>query len=181
MQLWYPPATRAVIRGQEGGSPVTGRPKCVLHTTEGSSIAGAEGAYRVSGGSAPHFTISRTAVHQHIPIDRSAYSLEHPSGTPETNRAGAVIQIEQVGFAADTADWPDSYYARVAELVAWIHVNAGVPRQQISNGIHADFTNPVRIPPREWADWSGVCGHVHVPNNSHTDPGRGYHIGKVLP
>lgn len=180
-QVWYPKAHRSVIRGQEGGTQLTGRPKIVLHTTEGSSIAGAEAAYRASGGSAPHFTISRTSVHQHIPINRSAYSLEHPSGTPETNRAGAVIQIEQVGFAKDTGDWPDSYYQRVAELVAWIHANAGVPRQQVSNGIHADFTNPKRIPADEWANWSGVCGHVHVPNNHHTDPGTGYHVGLLLP
>lgn len=195
MDLWYPRATRVVIGGQAGGTPLAGEPKVVLHTTEGSSIAGAEGAYRASGGSAPHFTISPGAIHQHIPLNRSAYSLQHPGGTPETNRAGLVTQIEEVGWAGippsdvenppawakhGSAGWPDSYYDRIADLVQWIHEQTGVPLKQVSNGIHADYSNPVRIPAGEFAAWSGVCGHVHVPSNVHTDPGRGYHIGKVI-
>lgn len=180
MVLWHPGAIRAPIAGQAGGTPAAGEPKIVLHTTEGSSIAGAESAYRASGGSAPHFTVSPTALHQHIPVNRTAYSLQHPGGTPETNRAGLVIQIEQVGFAASSGDWSNEYYARVAALCRWIARQTGVPLKQVSGDIHADYSNPVRIPAGEFAEWSGVCGHVHVPNNSHTDPGRGYHIGKVI-
>jgi hypothetical protein len=176
MALWHPDAKRVVIPGSPGLTPATGHPKIVLHTTEGSTIEGAESAYRASGGSAPHFTISPRALHQHIPVNLSAYSLEHPAGTPQTNRAGLVVQIEQVGFAANTDSWPDSYYDRVGELCQWIHAQTGVPLH--THGV--DFTNPVRVDEDAWEDYSGVCGHVHVPNNHHTDPGRDYHIGKVL-
>jgi hypothetical protein len=176
--LWYPKAKKVIIPATPGLTPLNGRPKIVLHTTEGGSIEGAEGAYRANK-STPHFTISPRSVHQHLPVSLDGYSLEHPSGTPQTNRAGRVVQIEQVGFAANTGDWPDSYYKCVRDLCLWIHKQTGVPMSQISNGIAADFSNPSRISASEWADWSGICGHVHVPNNHHTDPGRGYHIGKV--
>lgn len=176
MQLWYPRARKLVILGQEGGQALDGRPKIVLHTTEGDNIRGAEGAYRASGGSAPTFTISPWACHQHMPITASAYSLEHPPGTPQTNRAGHVVQIEQIGFARDTGDWPDAYYKRIRDLVHWVAGQLDVPlsRHDLS------FQHPRRIAPQDWANWSGVCGHVHVPNNHHTDPGTHYHIGKVL-
>jgi N-acetyl-anhydromuramyl-L-alanine amidase AmpD len=180
MANWHPTAVRVPIAGTPGLSPAAGRPKIVLHTTEGSTIEGAESAYRASGGSTPHFTISPRGLHQHIAVNLCAYSLKHPAGTAQTNRAGLVIQIEQVGFASETDDWSDAYYDRVGALCRWIARQTDVPLKQVSGSIHADYSNPRRIPEDEFAEWSGVCGHVHVPNNDHTDPGRGYHIGKVL-
>lgn len=181
MSDWHPNAKRVIIPGSEGGDVLTGRPKIILHTTEGSSVAGAESAYR-SRRSAPHFTLSPRTLHQHIPLNRSAYSLEHPSGTSETNRAGLVTQIELQGFAANVGKWSESHYRKIRDLCLWIHAQTGVPLVQVSNGIHADFTHPVRIPASEFAQWSGVCGHVHVPNQpaGHTDPGVKFHIGKVI-
>jgi hypothetical protein len=166
-QLWHPDATHDVYA--DAGAFTTGKPKLVWHTTEGSSLP----TYQ---GSAPHFTLDpRTGkLWQHIPVNRAAKSLKHPAGTVETNHAHA-LQVELIGFARDTAAWPDAHYARIAELARWIEHNADVPR---TCGVKF-FTGTARLGGQAWLDYSGHCGHCHVPNNDHIDPGS-FQIGKVL-
>ncbi|HEY0393398.1 MAG TPA: N-acetylmuramoyl-L-alanine amidase [Candidatus Elarobacter sp.] len=155
----------------DSGPFVGGPPRGVLHSTEGSTAAGARSAF-VEFNSWPHFTITgeggRVATFQHLPINRAARSLEHRSGTVETNRQGA-IQIEIVGVAAHAGAFSQAYLAGIARLMRWIEENAGVRR---SSSVR--FVKPgdqQRLSDADWLRYDGWCGHQHVPHNDHEDPG----------
>ncbi len=121
-------------------------------------------------GSSPHFTLDPAggALWQHIPINRSARSLEHPPGSVETNRANAA-QVELLGFARDTPSWPRAHYRRIASLARWIEENHGVPRR---SGVEFT-TTPHRLSSDAWLRYAGHLGHEHVPAQpaNHWDPG----------
>lgn len=178
MTDWYPGATK--VPGRSAGSHAAGSgPKIVHHTTEGSSTAGAVGAYRGSG-SWPHFTIewtgSRLKVTQHLPVSVAARALAHPSG-PETNRANCV-QIEHVGFARSTEDWPAARFAAVADLCRWIERQTGCPAAT-GPGTQWGKDHPPRVSGVSFFKGSGHYGHQHVPGNDHWDPGQ-FDIARVL-
>lgn len=163
--LWHPAAVRVPF--EDAGPFVTGAPKILHHTTEGSTIAGAEGAYRANR-SAPHFTFDhdRGVLHQHIPINLAARALRHPAGVPETNRAH-VIQIEHVGLASQSSGWSAAAYQRVADLCRWIEANADVDRR-----CGVKFApGALRLQGQAWVGYRGHCGHMHAPGNDHVDPG----------
>jgi hypothetical protein len=155
----------------DAGEHVTGKPKLVWHSTEGSSIDGAIAAYRAAN-SAPHFTIDpkQDRIVQHISVHRAARSLLHPSGTVETNRARAV-QVEIVGNAKDMAGLSRAALASLARLARWIERNADVPRKCSVEFVPFPSGVPKRLQPQAWLDYSGHCGHMHVPSNDHEDPG----------
>lgn len=174
--LWHPSAKRAQIAHLHTGPLIlSAPPRLVLHTTEGSTAAGALATFRKTG-DIGHFLISPTELYQLLPLSEYATALEHPSGTPETNREHA-IQIEQVGYARESGEWSKSYYRRIHELAVWIHHQTGI--QLDWDGI--SFREPERMSRTQWAFFNGVCGHVHVPDQpaGHSDPGRGYHVGYV--
>jgi hypothetical protein len=166
--------------GTYGGSSDQGR--FLLHTTQGSSLVGAVATYeangRTSGPIAPHFTydwLTRQAA-QHIPVTKSAYSLQHPSGFAETNRVPWTIQIEIVGYAEDSGWWPDQAYERlgsflnviIGELWAFgVKVPLTAPPTWTAYPLPAGVGRPTRD------DWClfGMAGHQHVPGNTHLDPG----------
>lgn len=155
------------------GSMTGGGHKVVWHTTEGSSAAGALGAYRASG-AYPHFTLDENGVAlQHLPLNQYATALQH-IGPYETNRANA-IQVEIVGFASQSGSWSDARYAQIKALGEYIHNKAKVPQDA-----KVSFSNPSRLSGAQFVAYAGHCGHVHVPNNSHYDPGTGFKIGKVI-
>jgi hypothetical protein len=161
---WYPGAKRS-LTFPGSGSYVFGPYRGVLHSTEGSSLAGALGAYR-STGNYPHFTVDGATIEQHCPINVGATALEHRSGTIDTNRASA-IQIEIVGKAAEAPGFPPALIANLAELMRWVEEQTG-----ISFAGHRVFAStPVRMTDAEWAHFNSWCGHQHVPNQSHWDPG----------
>lgn len=156
------------------GSMAGGGKKIIWHTTEGSSAAGAFGAYRVSN-AYPHFTLAEDGkVYQHIPLSNYATALEHPSGTPETNRANC-YQVEIVGTANSSGQWSDTRYAQIAALGRYIEQQTGTPRK-----VGASFANPVRLSGTSFYAASGHFGHCHVPSNSHYDPGTGFKSDKVV-
>jgi hypothetical protein len=188
-ELWHPHAKR--VHFMDTGIFATAPMRCVLHTIEGTSASGALMTFRGSL-SIPHFMIGPESgdLWQFLPINRYARALEHPSGTPETNRMGA-IQVEQLGFANPTsrtdvprwarqgaAGWPDSYYTRIHRLAVWISQNAGVELSRHELLFH----HPERMSDTRWREFDGFCGHVHVPHQpkNHQDPGTGYHIDKTL-
>lgn len=162
--------------------------KIVLHTTEGSSWPGYGG-----GGSAPHFTVHRDGtIRQHIDTSRSAKALVNRSGGVQTNNGG-VIQIEFIGSCDRawarkhglffTEDATDKDLAGLARVLAWISKTHGVPltatglRWPTSNAAYA--TAPQRMSYSAWNAYRGVCGHTHVPENDHWDPGA-FPIARLL-
>lgn len=165
--LWYPEAKHKPL--PDAGAFTGGGHKVVLHTTEGSTIAGCYEAVKAAN-VAPHFALNpRTgALHQYIPLNRAGRALAHPSG-PETNRANA-IQIELVGFASQTQDWPDGYLNRIGKLCLWIERHFDVPRRTgvefVGGGATPHMTG------QGFVDYAGYCGHQHVPGNDHWDPGK---------
>lgn len=170
--VWYPAAS--IVTGNNAGSFVAGyAKKGVLHTTEGSTAAGAISAYR-NANSWPHFTINRDSnftVYQHISIDKAARALRNLSGGVETNRGGT-IQIEVVGFASEAGAWPAGQIEALRKLMRWIEAEGGV--QPVGPGrpfANAFGQNNLRFSGIEWKTFGGWCGHCHVPENSHWDPG----------
>lgn len=177
-EQWYPLATRDVLK--DAGGYLDGYQwRGVLHTTEGGSYAGARAAY-VKNNSAPHFTVSFEGgtfkVWQHIPLNKAARALAHPAGTVETNRARC-IQIEIVGRASTAGTLQREYLNGIGRLMRWIESNTGISRSALDfrsdkEGIVlARDTSPIRLSPTVWKNYSGWCGHQHVPHNNHWDPG----------
>jgi hypothetical protein len=152
----------------------SGGRKLLWHTTEGYSLP------RYSG-SNPHFTLHPATgqLWQHQPITEPSRALVHSPGTPETNRAN-VVQVELIGFAAQTHDWPDAYYGNIAALARWIEANHGVPSKSTVAFTSTATHQARRMTGAEFIAYSGHCGHEHAPpNNVHWDPSR-FRIGDVL-
>lgn len=163
---WHANAIRVQIH--EALSWVPAQPKLVWHTTEGYGLP-------TYSGSCPHFTLDPKTgkLWQHVPITGGAYALRNESGGVETNRARA-IQVELCGFAARSQNWTDEEYAHIAALARWIEKYAGVPR---SCSVTFRASSSFKI--SDWLNYSGHCGHQHVPENDHWDPGR-VNIEKIL-
>jgi N-acetylmuramoyl-L-alanine amidase len=156
---------------EDAGPHVAGKPKLCWHSTEGSSIEGAIGAYRQNR-SSPHFTIdpSRDRIVQHISIFKAGRALQHPGGIPETNRA-RTIQVEIVGFANSMQRRSPAELRSLSRLARWIERNAGVPSRTTVDFVSFPAGVPRRLQGNEWLNYSGHHGHMHVPGNSHEDPG----------
>ena len=167
--------------GADAGAFIGGGAKIVHHSTEGSSFAGALSAFRKNN-DFPHFTDTFEngvyRVHQHIPLSRAARALEHPKGTPETNRDHC-IQIEHVGFAAHMHEIPEGYIAGIARLCRFIEEQVGVTR--VARFAFTPVGVAHRIDPDTFHHYSGHLGHQHVPNQpaGHSDPGR-FPIAAIL-
>jgi hypothetical protein len=164
---------------EDAGPYVTGRPKITWHSTEGSTIEGAISAYRQKRAS-PHFTIdpSRKRLVQHISVFRAARALEHRAGTVETNRA-RTVQVEIVGNAANMARLPPDQLDFVADLARWIERTMDVPSTGTVDFVPFPSGSPRRLAGQAWLDYSGHHGHMHVPGQSHGDPGA-LAIRKIL-
>ena len=178
MTPWYPGAKRSP--GNSSGSYTSGPFKGVLHTTEGGSAGGAIGAYKANN-SWPHFTVDRDGtVYQHMGIDVAARSLQNKSGGVQTNRDSA-IQIEVVGWASKPA-WPLAQVAGLISLMRWIEKEAGVKPHAPVFGSSEQYgeRNPLEFSQAQWDAFDGWCGHQHVPENSHWDPGA-IQITNLLP
>lgn len=170
MDLWAPFATRLPL--PSAGAWVSGYPfRGVIHTTEGSTASGAFAAYNASG-NAPHFTVATGQVWQHIPLDQAAKALVNLSGGVETNRARAV-QIEVVGFAAQPL-WSDALIRTMRQLMVWLEANCGIKATAPTFKAYPasyGLSNGVRMSNAAWTAFNGWCGHQHVPENDHGDPG----------
>jgi hypothetical protein len=185
MTNWLDGYEQRPVPGVSGGLWVIDLPdRVVLHTTEGSTIEGAFDTYTKTR-DIPHFTVDmgRRRKAQHLPLDVSATALEHPNGQPETNRVGRTIQIEFIGFA-QSPDYDDGDYRFLADVLVDIR-EAGVDFAWTAPEFHAYpppvrlGTEPWRMDIPTWQQFNGICGHQHVPLNSHGDPGA-IDIGKLI-
>lgn len=166
----------------------------VWHSTEGTSIPNYG-----SGSEAPNFTVApdfsnkRAVWYQHFDFDESSRALVNLSGGVETNTMN-VCQIEIVGTCDPSTHkkWgstphlympqlPDWFLDDLADFAAWAHVHHGVKLQaKRPSGSALQFkaypasygkSNGVRLSGAEWEKFYGHCGHQHVPENDHGDPG----------
>lgn len=177
MELWYPPAIRnEAVR--DSGSFSSGAPsRGVLHTTESHSFTPRPDSYGGWHTSYPHFTaIERSSgfeIYQHIPLNRAARALRNPAGGVQTNRHGA-IQIEIVGKASESPSMSNRLLTGLAAWMRWVEKQTGI--QQVSptfDGSAAYGVNgSARMAASVWNSFNGWCGHQHVPENDHWDPGR---------
>ncbi len=181
----YPKATW-LGDGKSGGSyasadGVLGPYRVVFHTTETSGRPGYS-----DGKSAPHLTYNpkdRTWV-QHTHLDVASRALKNEYGGVQTNRERA-LQVEIICYSnkliADQRDYrlwvgdlPSEAYEDLAEFLAWTHASFDVemnwPGKRALSYSAANVPG-FRMRAREWDSFAGVCGHQHVPENYHWDPG----------
>lgn len=174
-----------------------------IHTTEGLTWPGYGG-----GETAPNYTgfpplegISSGQWRAHFPDERSSRALRNLSGGVQTNTLNTV-QVELIG----TCDprhakswngegrkvagkhyvyWPnasDEQLAWLADLVADMHrrhdLRLTAPAFKAYPGSYG-AGNGVRFSFDKWRSFAGICGHQHVPENLHGDPGN-INIAKII-
>jgi hypothetical protein len=158
----------------------------VLHTTETTSLPDYEGGATAPTYTAvPDFAAKRLQWFAHFPDERSSRALRNEPGGVETNTLNAV-QVELVGTCDPAAHkrwgshphifWPDAPYWALRELALFLvdmHKRHGLRLEApkflpypASYGASA-----VRFTYAQWRAFYGVCGHQHVPENVHGDPG----------
>jgi hypothetical protein len=169
MAVWHPDATR-VPYADAGAFEAGFAPRLVWHTTEGSSLP-------QYSGSAPHFTIDPRdgRLWQHIAVNQAAKALRGSSFAGIATNLAHAIQVEIIGFAGESDNWPDSHYARLRNLAAWIEDECDVASTE-----SVTFESRVHPMSREsWRAYKGHCGHQHIPGQDHWDPGL-FKVAKVL-
>lgn len=169
---WYPGAVHDPhddVGPFVGGAPYRG----VLHTTESAHFP----TYKP--GTHPHFTVwldadSKPHVTQHVPISHASSALVHASGQIDTNREGA-IQIEIAWFAEKITTAPQVLLLTTRNLMRWIESQTRITRTALPfKAYPASYgpNNGVRLTVDQWKTFTGWCGHEHVPENDHGDPGQ---------
>ncbi len=195
MAGFLPIAEKKEFDGLSGSKPRRGDApaRLVLHTTEGRKLP--------EYSSPPHFTIAvghpeslrslgdgKVKIWQHISLDKTAYSLLHPKkAIPETNHMGShCVQIEIITIVGDIpkahivgnrGQLPEVLLRAVAGLISEIRdavpdipLTAPPPKQWSATKSFGPKAKQ-RFSVAEWTSFNGICGHQHVPINSHWDPG----------
>ena len=176
------PGSRWLGNGVSGGSWTGGPYKVVLHTTETEGLPGYN-----DGWSAPHVTYDpETRIWwQHTEFTHAARALRNEPGGVETNRDSA-LQVEIICYSAKqyvdaaplrrqwVADLLPHQLADIRAFLEWAHLEFGVdlmwPGRQALSSSGAN-TPGFRMTLDDWTNFGGVCGHQHVPENTHWDPG----------
>ena len=169
----------------------------ILHSTEGPSWPGYSGgavAPNITG--KPHFGKKVMYWRQHFPVDKSSRALVNKSGGVETNTLNA-FQVELVGTCVpafrktwkigsktyranvDYIYWPEApdwALKGIADLMVWLEKEHGIPMKSSVKWIAypGSYANGKgqRLSNRQWLNYYGWCGHQHVPENVHGDPGN---------
>jgi hypothetical protein len=170
---------RLKLDGKSGGSYIGTPWRLVIHTTETRGMP----SYN-SGLYAPHITYYprfRTFT-QHTSFLTAARALRNKSGGVQTNRNNT-LQMEMIcysdsskvsGTGLSVADLTPDQLDDIERFIDFVHTDFGIqkiwPGRQAfssyqSNKAGFRFTNSA------WDEYNGVCGHQHVPENTHWDPG----------
>lgn len=173
---WYPLAKRVEGVSDGGEYNDKGPGRGVIHTTEGSYgeslTRWVKDYYHIE-----YKPLTRE-WRQNIPFDKAARSLRNPRMSPdtETNRNGKVcIQISIHARAANASDWSVETEDDLAAFIAWCYLNWGIePVLPVPfRGSECSGRNSrCRLSIAEWEAFSGWCGHQHVTENTHWDPGE---------
>ncbi len=149
----------------------------VLHSTESDpGTCEAVARYLIAHGYEPHevFDPSNGDGVILLPKTEPGKALLNLPGGVETNRRGGVYQIEIVGRAVDVPTYDDAWYARLkARLLEVCEFNETPYVFPLTFQPYPQSygKNLVRMSYDEWLCFEGVCGHQHVPENDHGDPG----------
>ena len=144
-----------------------------LHTIDGGLSRGSVAGHGVP----PHlwYSPARREGYQTIPLSRSSFATWQPPNAPHYTNKARCIQVELEGTAATAGDWPDEWLRNVAEdvlvpICRWVESVGG--RIDLGNvaatgaiGGSARANAPQRLTWQQWADFTGVCSHRHVPEN----------------
>lgn len=161
--------------------------KILLHNTEGTIGSSDKGSdifnalynpnfdpdTSPNGSFPPHFTIDLKTkrVFQHYPITAPSDSVAEHDDT-------AGVQIEIVGYstsASSSSDWylyndsnfGNAEWSYLATLLSAISNETG-----ISLTTDVDWTSENKLSTEDFKDYSGIIGHMHTPDNDHSDPGN---------
>lgn len=186
MNDWYPGARRNPAPTKYWGTYTGGPFKGVLHTTETDSFSPHVDSYGGWHTSYPHFTVilvhfpdhDEVWIYQHIPLSRAARALKNLSGGVQTNTDKA-IQIEIVWRAGNAQNMPAILLDAIGHLMRWIEGETGIKRKSSDDFHFYPPENkiqlgrePWRMSGSAWDRYDGWCGHMHVPENVHGDPGK---------
>lgn len=171
LNTFYPSATRILFNGADGGAYTAGPFRGILHTTETERFNPSTNQY-YGHKNPPHFTLHDGTIYQHFPIDRAARALANPAGGVQTNRRSA-IQIEIAWGAARIADMPEKNWVALREWMRWVESACDIQPicPLFGDSREYGFKNSLELSPEEWKAFNGWCGHQHVPENAHWDPG----------
>jgi len=147
----------------------------VIHTTEGSSVAGAL-AILSHNFDASHFVVGQGRIVQLRPLGAQAAALHSPQNQY------AEIQIECIGFSQQTVYLFDEPTLKpLAALMAWATENTGIPLQRPSADWKEDMSDVKPFPSNNsrrtsgvWPNAKGYYGHLEVSDQGpswHWDPG----------
>jgi len=191
----YPGASQAYrYQGKYPGDSMESN-VVVWHTTEGRTLPSYNGGSEAPNFTAlPDFPTKKLRWYQHFDFDTSSRALVNKAGGVETNTLNAV-QIELVGTCDPTThqNWagkehlytpnlPTWVIEQLGDFAAWANANHGVP---LTSGVTfraypSSYGNsPVRMTGAQWEGFKGHCGHQHVPENDHGDPGA-FPIAAIL-
>jgi hypothetical protein len=185
----YPGASTAYWYGSKYPGSAMEVNVIVWHTTEGTSLPSYDGgAMAPTLTAVPDYKAKRLVWYQHFDFDVSSRALRNLSGGVETNTLN-VCQVEIVGTCDPSthAKWlrsgiphlytpelPDWAIRDLAAFARWAHEQHGVP---LTSGVQFKTypdsygANGVRMSGTDWNRFTGHCGHQHVPENDHGDPG----------
>jgi len=197
----YPGASTAYFYQSKWGGDLMEVNVCVLHTTEGVGLSNYDGGSMAPNLTATaDFANKRLKWWQHFDIDRSSRALQNLAGGVQTNTLN-VTQVELEGtcdYSKRTSwgsrvagrdyiywgDPPDWALRDLADFLRWLNANHHVPltgptmwltygpdsrRPGITPASYG--ASPARMTFAQWEAFKGVCGHEHVPENDHGDPG----------
>lgn len=183
----YPGATR--IANSYSGSLMRVN-TVVWHSTEGTSLPSYfNGSEAPTLTAVPDFKAKRLVWYQHFDFDTSARALVNMPGGVETNTLNCA-QVEIVGTCDPVTHtkWqaagfehlympqlPDWAIRDLHAFCLWTSAKHGVPMSGSTVWEaypHSYGTyNGVRMTAAQWTAFKGHCGHQHVPENLHGDPG----------
>ena len=142
-------------------------PKLVIHTTETQGLP----SYPYP----PHLTINLEEpdrIWQHVTGTKGAYALKSAPQSPNYE-CGIVYQVEHISYARDTPTQSDLWYHSLAREIVWFHRNKTVPLEFVpvweDGSAYGDWSG--RMTAAEFTAFTGICGHQHVNDNDHWDPG----------
>lgn len=175
MESYYPGATPIIFQGSTGGTYVDAPFRGVIHTTQSVDYNPSTTSY-YGHSNPPHFTVARKSgvarVYQHYSIRVAARALANLDGGVQTNRQCA-IQIEIAWRAENIEALPQIMKDELRNLIRWISAEADIQREAPEFVGDEAYGNGAgtRMSAQEWNAYNGWCGHQHVPENEHWDPG----------